>query len=305
MAEETSKHRHMLDSQYVCIPKFQNKLPTAPSGPFFQKVALPRPVKEYATYRPSSLEKSYTWQPHVGYDIGMDLNLVDRESVLVSKEDRFASVSKLDKAWQSSVGTAGGRDNEVAPTWLRTTTYTEDQIYVPKKSEGGAGLRWTGEDEVKDHDEDGETTLLKRKRAEQDTFEECDRTVAKLKKAAKSPRSVESVSELLPEESQWTYMSTLVKFFEDPYAESKLAAHKGGGLLKNFEEVDAKTQTFSASLVAPTGELGGGGGAAYGHVLDVHLPLTASNVQGTYAVSVNMAGPSTYYPVRMQVPPPL
>ena len=69
-------------SEFICQPQFHNSLPNAPCGPYFKQVDLLHPYADFATYRASSLEKNYVWQPHFPPDLGIRLNLVDQESIL-------------------------------------------------------------------------------------------------------------------------------------------------------------------------------------------------------------------------------
>jgi len=264
------------------------------------------------------LEKSFTWQPHVRYDIGMDLDLIDRESLMVNAGDNHA-LSRKDLTYITSAGTGGSTrvDGTLSdgskPTWLRTTTYTENQIMDVsilneatgndrnKRLSGGgesddeaAGARGTG-------DGDGEKRTTKRKRVEADSFDEVNKTVQKLRKAAKSPRGIEFVSALVPEPTQWCKVSTLLKFDEDPYVGSGGDVDVQSGIITNFNALDNKGSQWSSSLVAPKNGSAPGAMGQYGWVRDLELSLHARPVEGAYAVGVNASGPSMFYPVRFRL----
>ena len=73
------------DAPFLFSLKFQNTLPNAPSGPFFKKVPLYSVMNPLKEYKVSTLEKSFIWQPNFGLDMGVNLDLVDQESILVQE----------------------------------------------------------------------------------------------------------------------------------------------------------------------------------------------------------------------------
>ena len=75
------KTKWRIESEYMCIPQLQNSIPIVTSGPHVQKIQIPMDFDSIASYRMSTLEKGYIWQPHYGFDIGLNIDLVDDQAI--------------------------------------------------------------------------------------------------------------------------------------------------------------------------------------------------------------------------------
>lgn len=122
------------NSSFLYSLKFQNNLPSAPSGPFFKKVDLFHVKEGYTEYRTSTLEKSYIWQPHFGNDMGLNLDLVDQDSILVQDSGKNqpldpVEIRFLNGTGEKSRGKTLQLDQEDKPWWLRNTTYMENNLF--------------------------------------------------------------------------------------------------------------------------------------------------------------------------------
>jgi hypothetical protein len=125
--------------EFVCFRQFSNSLPNAPSGPFFKPRTLntQESFEKYAKYEVSSLEKSFIWQPHFGQDLGINLDLVDQESMLVyipnqatdPRDAKFLqAMGAGDSIYRKKSRGQGELFNE-KPWWLRNTTYSENNLF--------------------------------------------------------------------------------------------------------------------------------------------------------------------------------
>lgn len=144
------KHKHTHDSKaraealnktfQINLP-FRNTVPVLPCGPYFRKLEFP-PQSNSSTavpeYRTSTLEKNYVWQPHLGPMVGVDLDLVDQESILQPKESQQhpldpSEVKFLSGSFSSIKGKGKGKlkviDQAAKPWWLRNTTYLENNVF--------------------------------------------------------------------------------------------------------------------------------------------------------------------------------
>eukprot|EP01038_Epipyxis_sp_PR26KG_P004692 gene4692-6589_t len=142
-------------SNFLCNLKYHNTLPDAPSGPFFKEIQLFHSFQDYSEYKVSTLEKSFVWQPHFGPDLGLNLDLVDQDAILVQEPDKsqlqYVSQPTLDQSElkylngtmiEKSRGGAPTRkiDEKSKPWWLRNTTYLENNLYSDSKYRGGEHL---------------------------------------------------------------------------------------------------------------------------------------------------------------------
>lgn len=112
------------DSEFLCIPQFQNTLPNAPSGPFLMKFGMMQSFSELNVYHTSSLEKSYVWQPHFGPDVGIRLDLVDQDSILTPDGSITHLLDHSDLKYLANTSERKRlMENAQDLSWLRQTTY--------------------------------------------------------------------------------------------------------------------------------------------------------------------------------------
>lgn len=122
----------MAEDKFISKLKYQNGLPDAPSGPFFKKISLYHAFEDFAEYQTSTLEKSFVWKPHLGPDMGLNLDLVDQETMMSigthqpidPKELRYLTAPN-DKVR----GKLKQVDQSLKPWWLRNTTYIENNLF--------------------------------------------------------------------------------------------------------------------------------------------------------------------------------
>jgi hypothetical protein len=112
------------DSEFLCVPQFQNTLPNAPSGPFLSKFGMMQSFSELNVYHTSSLEKSYVWQPHFGPDVGIKLDLVDQDSILSPDGNINHLLDHSDLKYLANTSERKRfMENSQDLSWLRQTTY--------------------------------------------------------------------------------------------------------------------------------------------------------------------------------------
>lgn len=121
--------------EFLIQLKYQNNLPSAPSGPFFKKVNVFHGYEKFGEYYTSTLEKNYVWQPHVGLDVGVNLDLVDQDAMLAGTHDKNAPAidpAEL-KYLTGTVDKGRGKQKQIdqssKPWWLRNTTYMENNLF--------------------------------------------------------------------------------------------------------------------------------------------------------------------------------
>jgi hypothetical protein len=110
-------------SEFICRPKFRNTLPSVPCGPFVKAIQLPHSSADFASYSMSTLEKSFIWQPH---QLGLNIDLVDQESLLDQISDRPSAVHPADAKY------IAGKSQRTIPEhipWLKRTTYVTNDLY--------------------------------------------------------------------------------------------------------------------------------------------------------------------------------
>lgn len=113
--------------------KYRNKLPSAPYGPYFKNVDILTSLKtELPEYRTSTIEKNYVWQPHLGPFVGINIDLVDQDSILVT--DTNQNLHSEDRKYINYVSNdkVKGKktfDQQSKPWWLRNTTYLENNPF--------------------------------------------------------------------------------------------------------------------------------------------------------------------------------
>lgn len=246
----SAKHRHQLDPQYVFLPRFENNLPEAPSGPFFQRVNMIHNFEvDYGAYRVSSLEKSYVYQPHMGADVGMKLSLVDPEKVLIDS-NHVGTLHPDDVAILAATGErkskANGLDHH--PSWLLHHVPVTRNI-MNQVSDVKAAVQRRRE---------GDLEALKAKVEEKDkvsyiekSFASAAATVKSMQEASKN-LTVEYVSDILPDFDMWeSDRLTLIRYEEDPLDgldSSKFQIEKA--ITTNFQAEKFEGE-WSCSLVAP------------------------------------------------------
>ena len=246
----SSKHRHQLDPQYAFLPRFENNLPEAPSGPFFQRVNMIHDFeKDYGAYRVSSLEKTYVYQPHMGADVGMQLSLVDPEKVLIDSNN-VTNLHPDDVAILAATGDrkskANGLDHH--PSWLLHHVPVTRNI-MNQVSDVKAAVQRRRE---------GDLEALKAKVEEKDkvsyiekSFASTAATVKNMQESSKN-LSIEYVSDILPDFDMWeSDRLTLIRYEENPLDgmdSSKFQVEKA--ITTNFQAEKFEGE-WSCSLVAP------------------------------------------------------
>lgn len=232
--------------------KYQNNLPSAPSGPFFKHVGLFHSFEKFGEYRLSSLEKNHVWQPHFGPDIGLNLDLVDQEAMLIQDQGGIPPVpDQADLKYLHGIVDKGrGKQKQIdqssKPWWLRNTTYMENNLFNTVIN--------------KNHDVESTIKLNEQKRKQmgdvhdpfseefiESSFRLLDKTIADLRRKAKGGVSWEipllplDLPENLQQPDGGNDKSySLVRFDEDPLVSLSvdIAKKEGGG----SEEVDPATK---------------------------------------------------------------
>lgn len=122
------------DKEFLSVQKFQNMLPSVPSGPFFKAICLPHSSTDFAGYSMSTLEKNFIWQPHQGVDAGLHIDLVDSDKIL-ARSDK--PVNAADTRYLADRRLSAIPTLERIP-WLKRTTYSTNDLYdnVNKFSKG-------------------------------------------------------------------------------------------------------------------------------------------------------------------------
>jgi len=137
--------------EFIIKLKFANNLPNAPSGPFLKSIPYVNNGSysslydnKFPEYRTSTLEKGYTWQPHFGPDLGIQLDLVDQDSIL---ETDHQTVDQSDLKYLTGSVDSGraklAQLDQSKPLWLRNTTYMENNLFQRGKdqSNGAKGMQ--------------------------------------------------------------------------------------------------------------------------------------------------------------------
>lgn len=139
-AAEEKERQAQLNSNFICIPQFQNNPPRVPTGPFFRTVELPHSFEDFGVYTAgSSLERNYVWQPHTGQDVGLRMNFVDQEHML-NKFQKHAILHPSDKAFMSERKNNDRLIDEKL-SWLRETIYSNNDLYNnTNKFKGNEGM---------------------------------------------------------------------------------------------------------------------------------------------------------------------
>jgi hypothetical protein len=130
------------DEKYPLIinQSYRNNLAVAPAGPFFKRMDLNALMPSDISYRTSTVERKYVWQPHTNALAGIKLNLVDQESYLVQDRSnepnlldpadlRILFDSKKDSKTTTGTKASKGIDPAQRPFWLRNTTYLENNPF--------------------------------------------------------------------------------------------------------------------------------------------------------------------------------
>ena len=130
-----------MSKDFLIALKYQNGLPSAPSGPFLKEVGMYHKFDEVSEFRTSTLEKNYVWQPHFGPDLGVKIDLVDQEAILANPGQQVVDQSDL-RYLTGTVEKGRGKlrkvDQKSKPWWLRDTTYIDNNIFnAPAKVKEG------------------------------------------------------------------------------------------------------------------------------------------------------------------------
>jgi hypothetical protein len=132
-----SSHYNPHQPNFVVNLPYRNKLPSAPYGPYFKTIDVLSSLKgDFPEYRTSTIEKNYVWQPHFGPDVGINIDLVDQDSILVSDAQAAQNLHPDDKKYLNYLSNEKAKGNRKAtfdqqskPWWLRNTTYLENNPF--------------------------------------------------------------------------------------------------------------------------------------------------------------------------------
>jgi hypothetical protein len=133
MSRDEKKKLWKQNSDFLTTPEFFNSLPAAPSGPYFKAMSITN-FDKYSAFGISTLEKSYTWQPHFP-EGGVKLDLVDQESVLIP--DKIPQIHLIDAKYLNGNDSGNRKKRKVSsdekPWWLRNTIYLENNLYNQRR----------------------------------------------------------------------------------------------------------------------------------------------------------------------------
>jgi hypothetical protein len=297
----SSRHRFQLDPQYVCIPKFKNDLPTAPSGPFFQKVPLSHSKKDYGAYRAgASLEKNYIWQPHLGPDVGMGLNLVDPAEILIKSDPSHKPLVPPEdqKYLVNAADTRSHKGSAVDQHWLRKTEYVASDLFRRRDQ------RHKDKTSI---DAENMSSKVKKRTIDED-FDAVREKVAIMGKANKVAK-IEWVSDFLPDLDRWESKFTLASFAENPSkpgtASQSQQSQSGGdedddndrGLITNIRPMAGGE--WMSSFFVPS-EVDDDDAEHFQYVQDLKLKIMKkTEANSLFAVQIRTDGSgTTYFPLR-------
>eukprot|EP01039_Chlorochromonas_danica_P003845 gene3845-4201_t len=120
--------------------QYRTAIPPPPCGPYFRPVNILSSLDQgLPEYRTSTLEKSFIWQPHLGPDMSIKLDLVDLESIVLPEVNQEVNPIELTYLPGGSFDKKNGQNNnnnsnshrnlkklydqDSKPWWLRNTTY--------------------------------------------------------------------------------------------------------------------------------------------------------------------------------------
>lgn len=143
----------------MCVPQMQNTLPAVSTGPYVTDIPVVMNFDRIGAYRQSTLERTYQWQPHLGFDVGLQLDLVDQDAIAPdTRPDSNGNISMIDRrivqaAGGVAVGGGGAgtdgavrtRDGRVLfgnhkPWWLRAPIHLENNLYDNTNKSSGSAL---------------------------------------------------------------------------------------------------------------------------------------------------------------------
>ena len=281
---------------------YKNKLPTAPYGPYFKRIEILTSLKDEAPeYRMSTIEKNYVWQPHFGNEVGIQLDLVDQDSILVSEQTE--QIHPDDRLYINYSGSDRRKTDlsidQNKPWWLRNTTYLENNPFNTKSK-----LR---EEDPKVFVESLQKRLKNPKldhySAEyvESTFTTVDKTVEDLKKANASKKTLVSSQPIFPINLTGKKRSySLIRFDEDPkLIVEKISTTKkyriDDSIITNIRpptvlEEGTKAKGLDVTLVAPFVENNGSSKTEeqlYEWVRDYRMEFYAEQNDDNFVILVN------------------
>jgi hypothetical protein len=208
-ANERDRERWLNDSQFICVPKFQNSLPRVPCGPYFKTIQLTHTFDNFASYTMSSLENSFIWQPHTKIDVGLNIDLVDQDMILASNRSSGV-VDKDDVLFLNAISDRKRKVdvlNKRVP-WLKRTTYTSNDL-------NNNINKFTEVVQTKSQDKLQITSLLDKSSVEL-SFD-ASRKLTKSSIQTKSKRAVDWVLPLVPDINMWTQALFQVQYTDDTF----------------------------------------------------------------------------------------
>lgn len=297
---------------------YRTSLPSPPCGPYFHNVDILRSLDEgLPEYRTSTLEKSFVWQPHFGPDMGIKLDLVDQESIVIPdrpapldpSEMKYLNGSNTDK----SKGKLKSFDQESKPWWLRNTTYLENNPFNKGK---------VAEDDLVQRGMAAKSRLVDQTKdlfgvdLVDDSFSKVEATVQRLiaeKKNAHLLWGAPFIPQASADRAEGSRKRQLVRFDEDPKLITKAVPHGADagvdqvkrfkvdhGLITNERAVirhddTVLASTVDVSLVAPDADSVNGHGSRYHWVKDYRMELQDAGSTDCFLLVVNEGTGSAYF----------
>lgn len=266
---QPDKTKWRIESEYMCVPQLQNSLPTVTSGPHVQQIQIPMDFESIATYRTSTLEKGYIWQPHFGFDMGLNVDLVDEEAIapvlppnmttkLNIQDKKFLFHSSAGGSSTSHVTKSRGQSHKLPtgddkPWWLRNPVYIENNLYATTNEfKSSDALKSLTETRIED-----DANIFS-----QDIAEQSFRDVIELEKKYKETHNVISSVPIVPSSNANARLYSHIKYEEDPL-----------GAVGDSEEVESsiKKRRLSHSIAMNSRSLTIAGGSANQNIFAVSL----------------------------------
>lgn len=306
-----------MSNDFLINFKYQNNLPSAPSGPFFKQLTTFHSFEKFGEYSTSTLEKGYVWQPNFGPDMGLNLDLVDQDTIL--GQDKNFQQLPLDpselKYLQGTVDKGRGKlkqiDQSSKPWWLRNTTYMENNLFNSVMN--------------KNHDTESTSKHNEAKRKQignkaqdpfaedfiEDSFKLLDNTIKNLKHKTKKIGIMWEVP-IVPLELPSTMAAvadksySLVRFDEDPLnsitdVPEQKRRRVNGSIATNFRQSKRHDDQFTkagaaieVSLVAPTvatldASVDGDSSGRYEWVKDYRMEVADSKTDDCFLLLVDQS----------------
>lgn len=323
-SSERMRANFLGDSEFLCLPTFQNNLPSVPCGPFFKTIPLKHSFDSIAVYNMSSLEKSYVWQPHLSVDVGLNMDLVDQDIILNSNR---VPVDKEDAAFLNTTTdrSRGSKEPNKKISWLKKTTYTSNEL-------SSNARRYADDVNVKrvKLNDDVDTIHLPPHEIVEKSFQLASK-ISKQSIEASRKRAVEWVMPIVPNLDMWPQLVIQVNYAEDTLKYDDSNKYKSSQISNSFltvrkleikKEEELKLKTASAvSLFFPDSNLQGDEeeeeedifssdtGKKHTWVRDYRMDISSDGVKDLYVLSFpehvspqdSSSAVCTYVPLRSRI----